>query len=1093
MPSVCALRPAPAFLLAALLSLLFWGVATRVSAAVPDQETIESLAAEAEASPQLTEEQRARIVGMYHAALTSLAERDRHLAEAEETRQLQLAAEPEIERLQDQVRSQDPTPPPGLPALPDTTDTETIQARISTAQGLRQDIQERASALQADIEGAPARASRERDRLLEVGRQLLALQPGTNANAAAGPASKAQAILALARRAALEAEEQSLRLSIDSEVVRNEVAYARRARLSQFLEMVDERLTVLASMLAKASTKRAEAQIDAARALAQRATATEPSLASIGDTNIDLAQRAKDLEVAALDAEAEASVLAASRDRLSGEFQSTRQWVELGGHSPTLGQVLITQRERIPDIGALQHDIRLRDVAINEAALNRFALDDELRQMNNGGAWLDQTVPNHKEWQDESRALLQELVQQRITLLRQLLGDYDRLLHQLAQTNASARDLNDIARQFDRFLEGNLLWVRAILYLDADQIGEQLASLLSPKLWLGVTEHALGGIRNYPGLVFGLLLSAVLLARHRWLRQRLTAMTSQARTASQDTIGDTLTALAITLALTLPIPFLVITCGLTLVANSEAPPQIIAVGHAISALGKQLAFVLTVLAILEPNGVGRRSLRWNAKVIEAFRAETRWLATVTLPAGTLATYTLYDSPANGGGPLGTASIVVLFTSVFLAAFHLYSVPAVAKRRLLKAWMLVAMLASLSMLVLELSGFLFASDLVAKLLMRSLGVVSLVYLVGEYCERALLILRYRVKTATRAVADTAAEEVPVSPQLPDVEALSASHEKLLRTLQFIALLMLFLWIWEPLLPGLSMLDSVVLWTVQVAGEDGNITQAISLANVAIAALVLALTVLAYRHLPSLFQVLLLDRIHTTAGGRYAVSALVQYFIIAVGIVSVLSTLGMRWSQLQWLAAALSVGIGFGLQEIVANFISGLIILFEKPIRVGDIVSLDSAEGTVKKINIRATVIETFDRKELVVPNKDFITGRLLNWSLTDTVLRLMIEVGIAYGSDVRKAIELITDAAEEHPDIMPEPKPITTFDNFGDNALVLTLRCFTPSVEKRVVTATALRNTIYDRLTAAGIVIAFPQRDVHVDFSGPLHVASHPQP
>ncbi len=160
------------------------------------------------------------------------------------------------------------------------------------------------------------------------------------------------------------------------------------------------------------------------------------------------------------------------------------------------------------------------------------------------------------------------------------------------------------------------------------------------------------------------------------------------------------------------------------------------------------------------------------------------------------------------------------------------------------------------------------------------------------------------------------------------------------------------------------------------------------------------------IPALLEILLLQRFKMTAASRYTVTTLTTYVVVAVGLMVALGTLGARWSQVQWLAAALSVGIGFGLQEIVANFISGLIILFGRPIRVGD------TDGVVTKIKIRATTIRNWDGKELLVPNKEFITGRLLNWSLSDQTTRLVLAIGIAYGSPVRQAMELLEEAAHE---------------------------------------------------------------------------------
>ena len=126
-------------------------------------------------------------------------------------------------------------------------------------------------------------------------------------------------------------------------------------------------------------------------------------------------------------------------------------------------------------------------------------------------------------------------------------------------------------------------------------------------------------------------------------------------------------------------------------------------------------------------------------------------------------------------------------------------------------------------------------------------------------------------------------------------------------------------------------------------------------------------------------------------------LLRYAITAIGIIVTFGAMGLRWSGIQWLVAALSVGLGFGLQEIVANFVCGLIILFERPFRVGDVVTIGDQTGTVTRIQIRATTVTDWDRRELIVPNKEFITGKLINWSLSDPITRVVVPVGVAYGS------------------------------------------------------------------------------------------------
>jgi potassium efflux system protein len=226
---------------------------------------------------------------------------------------------------------------------------------------------------------------------------------------------------------------------------------------------------------------------------------------------------------------------------------------------------------------------------------------------------------------------------------------------------------------------------------------------------------------------------------------------------------------------------------------------------------------------------------------------------------------------------------------------------------------------------------------------------------------------------------------------------------------------------------------------------------------------------------------------TSGNRYTITALTTYIIVAIGAVLFFRTIGADWSKLQWLFAALGVGIGFGLQEIVANFISGLIILFERPIRVGDVVTVGDTDGVVTRVRIRATTIKNWENQELLVPNKEFITGRLLNWSLSDQTTRIKVPVGVAYGSDVQKAMQLMDLAARENASVLADPSPSVIFEAFGDNTLNLVLRCFVGSQNDRMPTITALHEEINRKFNDAGICIAFPQRDVHLDTSRPLDI------
>jgi potassium efflux system protein len=165
--------------------------------------------------------------------------------------------------------------------------------------------------------------------------------------------------------------------------------------------------------------------------------------------------------------------------------------------------------------------------------------------------------------------------------------------------------------------------------------------------------------------------------------------------------------------------------------------------------------------------------------------------------------------------------------------------------------------------------------------------------------------------------------------------------------------------------------------------------------------------------------------------------------------------------------------------VANFISGIILLFERPVRVGDVVTVDGIDGVVSRIQIRATTVTNWDRKELIIPNKNFITGTVLNWTLSNAVNRIVIVVGVAYGSDTEKARQILIDVASDHPRVLDDPPSLATFEAFADSSLTLLLRCYVPDMDGRVLIITDLHTEIDKRFKEAGIEIAFPQQDLHL--------------
>jgi len=216
-----------------------------------------------------------------------------------------------------------------------------------------------------------------------------------------------------------------------------------------------------------------------------------------------------------------------------------------------------------------------------------------------------------------------------------------------------------------------------------------------------------------------------------------------------------------------------------------------------------------------------------------------------------------------------------------------------------------------------------------------------------------------------------------------------------------------------------------------------------------------------------------------GIKESLKRLVHYGFFTIGFLIAVSSAGIELQNVTILAGALGVGIGFGLQNIVNNFVSGLILLFERPVKIGDIINVGQDWGTITKIGLRSTVFETFDNSEIIVPNGDLIAQKVTNWTFTSKMVRITLPVGVAYGSPLEKVLEILNRAATEHPEVLSHPTPNSIFEGFGSSSIDFQLRFWVRSIEDRLTIRTEVAVIIDHLFREENIVIAFPQLDVHL--------------
>ena len=910
------------------------------------------------------------------------------------------------------------------------------------------------------------------------------------------------------RVAELRSEIAMLDQELLSMPMRIKLMEAKRDRLVYTIEKIKVRIKLLSkysSRQGRAEAEQAEAEAEAA---VYDAAGKHPLIQALAEQNAELTKDISTMAAALKKVSVGSEAINRDAKRIEDNFRNARVKLEVAGLSEVLGQVLRKQRQTLPEQRNLKKRIKRYEQDNAHVSLSQIQHNEEYRKLRH----IDSYIAEHTADLDASEAGpldddLRELAEHRRLLLGKALDINKSYRRSLNELTASYRQLLDATVAFDGFLAEKLLWIRsapapnmaAVLAIPG-----QVALLFSPERWLEVSRALVSGLVTIP--VVGLLFIAfgMLMWKTRHFKVLLRALSMQVGKPSLDKFSFTLKALGLTVLLAAPWPLLVATLGFVIGSGADESQFPLLVSSTLIKVATTFFYLQFFSVLCLPDGVAGKHFHWPDPLPQELSREFYFLKIAFLPAMFFALLVFFDNQRGVTGGLERLIMVFALTVVALFSYRLInilvrsSIGSIARLRYL--WLTLTVLVPFLLAVIAFIGYFFTAGVLAGSLVETLWFIFGLVVLHQVVVRWLLLtqrrlaleaVRERMRAARedKAPVDSEMEGLPVHVDEPEIDLVAMSDEsrKLLNTMLVIIGVVGFWLIWSEVLPAFNILDEVTLWhkTAIVAGEETLVP--VTLANISVAILIAFATVVAMKRFPALLEIVLLQRVKVKADMRYTITTLTTYVIVGVGLVAFFNVIGADWSKVQWLFAALSVGIGFGLQEIVANFISGIIILFERPIRVGDVVTIGTTDGVVTRIQIRATTIRTWDRQELLVPNKEFITGRLLNWSLSDQTTRLKVPVGVAYGSDVEKAMSLMAGAAAENEHVLAEPKPSIIFEAFGDNTLNLVLRCFVGNQDIRMTTLTQLHEAINRKFNEAGITIAFPQRDVHLDTLKPLDV------
>ena len=911
----------------------------------------------------------------------------------------------------------------------------------------------------------------------------------------------------LTRIAALRSEISTLDQELLALPLQVDLLEAQRDQQALSAERITARIKLLEDLSSRQRNEQAVAAAAEAQAAVDDAVDKDPLIQQLAGQNAELTR-----DISALSAELKNySTRGESVDRearrIDEHFRTAREQLEVAGTTAALGVELRRQRQSLPAPGMLRKTLAELEDDHARLTLQLIQQDREFKRLVNPEepiAELVQELPRQQAEQIHDDLLA--LVLNRRALLEQSIKLHKSYLRTVTELTASYRNLLDLSSGYDKFLAENLLWIRSAPAPGLDTLASlpaQVGRLLSPSNWLEVPAAVIAGVYNSTIVKLLLLLLLILTWKSRHLYRSLVATGDPVGNPAVDSINFTVRALGLTLLLALPWPLMMVTLGWALTSAPQVKPFSEQLSIALLTIAPTFFYIQFFSVLCRSGGVANKHFLWPGQLPKLLRRQFSFLKITLLPAVFILLLAVADDDVTSLAGVERFSLVTallilaLFFSRLFRLVRQFISPTLRQRYF---WLTLTIAAPLLLAIAAFMGYFYTAGKLGGSLLQTLWIAFGLVILHQLVVRWLLLIQRRLalqaaRERLKAVAtekqtgDAAMEGVQVQAEDPviDLVALSEDTVKLLNMLLFIVGFFGVWYVWSDILPAFNVLDGVTLWHKPgiVAGEEALVP--VTLGDLSIALLIAFLTFIAMKRLPPLVEILLLQHVNMTSGSRYTAKTLYTYAIVGIGLIAFFNVIGMDWSKVQWLFAALSVGIGFGLQEIVANFISGLIILFERPIRIGDIVTIGETEGAVSRIQIRATTIRTWDGQELLVPNKEFITGRLLNWSLSDQITRIKIPVGIAYGSDVQKAMMLMDAAARQNKTILADPAPYIIFNSFGDNALGLELRCYVGQQSHRIPAITNLHEVINRSFNEAGISISFPQRDVHLDMSAPLDV------
>jgi len=774
-------------------------------------------------------------------------------------------------------------------------------------------------------------------------------------------------------------------------------------------------------------------------------------------------------------------------DSLSQSDQALAEQISVLQGSLLLSRILYKQQQALP---TLQIDSSLPD-QIADLRLYQFELNQQREAINNPSVYVDKLLSNHTEDANTPalRTDLLDIINTRRELIDRLNRELNTLLNESITLQLNQKQLQTTAETLRATLDEQMFWIPSNKPLDLEwfkSVPHLLERQIAELPWGANLRQLAAGLTERPLLFLPLLLLiTVLLWRRSYLYRKLGELHQDIGHFKRDSQLHTPMAIMLNVLLALPGTLLLALCGFAL--QMDARGQNANLGEALFQMAQAWLVFYTVYRILADGGVAELHFRWWHAQVAFLHKQVRRLGLVVMALVAVVTVAKHQPAGLGDDVIGLTVVLSCYAlMVWLLYKTLLTGPAREHGSAFRLLIGIALsLLPLALIIAVGFGYYYTALKLSDRLITTLYLLMIWLIIEATFIRGLSVAARRLayqRALSKRQAQSSKEggegtDIVIEEPTLDIEQVNQQSLRLIRLSLLGAFIFSLYWVWADLISVFAYLDNIALYEYSSGTGDAAVLVPISLSDVLGALIIIGITLALGRNLPGLLEVLVLSRLKLAQGSAYATTTLLSYAIFGIGFVITLSTLGVSWDKLQWLVAALSVGLGFGLQEIFANFISGLIILFERPVRIGDVVTIGNLSGTVSKIRIRATTITDFDRKEIIVPNKTFVTDQLINWSLNDTVTRVIVKIGLAYESDLALARKLMMQAAIENPRVLRDPEPLLFFLTISASTFDYELRFHVRELGDRNAATDEILTRIALSFREHNVEMAFNQVDV----------------